>query len=645
MATGPGPVGFRHGSDSLSTIQGGADQLLADGEVRPFSPGYGPAANPGESLWVDPNAAPAGTSPFGLDDACVDEDYQDPNMAAPSGAFMLDDEWWKKVGLDGPITMEQVQGLTAALAAKVSLTAFNALVADFEQHLLDANEGGVTIEQVNAAINAALVSVLADITTLQGLVTALGVTVDGHTTLLSTHTAEIATLFSDLSTVSGNVSGLGSAVGTLIGDVSDLQTSVAGKQASSAELSILAGLTSTTTGRQLLTAANTAAVRTLLGIDLTDNSPDASKPVSVAQLAAINAAIATAAADATSKAGAAQAAAVAAASTDATTKANAAQAAAISAASTDATTKADAKVADAINDGTTTVAPSQNAVFDALALKADLASPALTGDPTAPTQAPGNNSTRLATTAYVQAEAVPKSTVTTKGDLIVGTGAGTVTRRAAGANGTMMVPDSTQTDGFKSTPIGVHNTPAASYYLPEGAHINYWYGAGALSSNAANSSQTIWEQIYDVGAPGFACSSITVWCQAANAGAGAAMVMALYEITGPLTRSLISSAGSVSITSTGSKTSTFTAVAVPRKFAVQFALINIDTAGANPTFGLVAASPSFAPHAADRIVHGNNAPNYKLGQYWAGGSSMAWPASPTMTDVTGQLLMATVGVA
>lgn len=38
---------------------------------------------------------------------------------------------------------------------------------------------------------------------------------------------------------------------------------------------------------------------------------------------------------------------------------------------TDLTTIANAKVADAINDGTTTVAPSQNAVFDALALKAD----------------------------------------------------------------------------------------------------------------------------------------------------------------------------------------------------------------------------------------------------------------------------------
>ena len=35
----------------------------------------------------------------------------------------------------------------------------------------------------------------------------------------------------------------------------------------------------------------------------------------------------------------------------------------------DLTTIANAKVADAINDGTTTIAPSQNAVFDALALK------------------------------------------------------------------------------------------------------------------------------------------------------------------------------------------------------------------------------------------------------------------------------------
>jgi len=48
------------------------------------------------------------------------------------------------------------------------------------------------------------------------------------------------------------------------------------------------------------------------------------------------------------------------------------------------TSYADAKVADAINDSTTTVAPSQNAVFDALALKAPSASPTFTGTVTLP---------------------------------------------------------------------------------------------------------------------------------------------------------------------------------------------------------------------------------------------------------------------
>jgi hypothetical protein len=77
---------------------------------------------------------------------------------------------------------------------------------------------------------------------------------------------------------------------------------------------------------------------------------------------------------------------------------------------------AGSEVIDSIADADTTHAPSRNAVFDALALKADasdvasalaakadLASPALTGNPTAPTQTAGNNSTRLATTAYADA--------------------------------------------------------------------------------------------------------------------------------------------------------------------------------------------------------------------------------------------------
>lgn len=44
-----------------------------------------------------------------------------------------------------------------------------------------------------------------------------------------------------------------------------------------------------------------------------------------------------------------------------------------------------------------------NNIQTAVATKADITSPALLGNPTAPTQAYGNNTTRLATTAFVQA--------------------------------------------------------------------------------------------------------------------------------------------------------------------------------------------------------------------------------------------------
>jgi len=44
---------------------------------------------------------------------------------------------------------------------------------------------------------------------------------------------------------------------------------------------------------------------------------------------------------------------------------------------------------------------------------------------------------------------VPTSTVTTKGDLIVATGSGAVARQAAGADGYVLVADSTQTNGIK----------------------------------------------------------------------------------------------------------------------------------------------------------------------------------------------------
>jgi hypothetical protein len=154
-------------------------------------------------------------------------------------------------------------------------------------------------------------------------------------------------------------------------------------------------------------------------------------------------------ADATSKANAAQAAAIATAATDATTKANSAITTATATASADATTKADAAkafataadttlrtaittdIATAKSEAITAATDAVNAVIasapaaldtldelaaalgddanyaatitTALSAKAPLASPALTGNPTAPTQTLGNDSTRVATTAFVKA--------------------------------------------------------------------------------------------------------------------------------------------------------------------------------------------------------------------------------------------------
>lgn len=87
-----------------------------------------------------------------------------------------------------------------------------------------------------------------------------------------------------------------------------------------------------------------------------------------------------------------------------------------------------------------------------LAAKAPLASPALTGNPTAPTPAQGDNDTSIATTAYVQTEAgllVPKALVDAKGDLLVGTADNTVARKAAsGTYGRVLSEDPAAGDGL-----------------------------------------------------------------------------------------------------------------------------------------------------------------------------------------------------
>jgi hypothetical protein len=95
--------------------------------------------------------------------------------------------------------------------------------------------------------------------------------------------------------------------------------------------------------------ATDAEVATAKSEAISDAAADATSKANAAQAAAISAA----AADATTKANAAEAAAISAAAADATTKANAAEAAAISAAAADATTKANAAQSAAIASSNT----------------------------------------------------------------------------------------------------------------------------------------------------------------------------------------------------------------------------------------------------------------------------------------------------
>lgn len=136
------------------------------------------------------------------------------------------------------------------------------------------------------------------------------------------------------------------------------------------------------------------------------------------------------------------------------------------------------ELADALGDDPNFATTMTNA----LALKAPLASPALTGNPTAPTQSAGDNSTKVATTAYADAKVldsiadadtthapsrnavfdalalkaddsavIHNSLADAKGDLIVATADNTVARKAVGSDGAQLVADPAQSDGLRWT--------------------------------------------------------------------------------------------------------------------------------------------------------------------------------------------------
>ena len=111
-----------------------------------------------------------------------------------------------------------------------------------------------------------------------------------------------------------------------------------------------------------------------------------------------------------------------------------------------------------------------------LALKADLDSPALTGTPTAPTAAPGTNTTQLATTAFVQNVAGALGTMSTQNannvaitggsvagitDLAVADG-GTGASNAAGARANLQVPSTTGSGASGTWGINVTGNAATA---------------------------------------------------------------------------------------------------------------------------------------------------------------------------------------
>lgn len=112
---------------------------------------------------------------------------------------------------------------------------------------------------------------------------------------------------------------------------------------------------------------------------------------------------------------------------------------------------------DTLNELATALGNDPNfatTITNALALKAPLASPALTGNPTAPTQAPGNNTTRIATTAFVTAAIAVISTATTAQAGLVQLATDAVAKALA-ADDRAITPSNLAAMRYRSGPIAI----------------------------------------------------------------------------------------------------------------------------------------------------------------------------------------------
>ncbi len=219
---------------------------------------------------------------------------------------------------------------------------------------------------------------------------------------------------------------LAAALGNDANFATTITNALAGKQPLDTELTALAALASaadrlpyftgsgaaalatfTAAARTLLAAADAAAQRSVFGLGSVDNTADTAKPVSTTQQAALDlkAPLASPALTGTPSAPTAPR------FTNNTQIATTAhvydlfldQAEKIAMKSTDGVSLAGGDV------GYPSCAAVKTYVDTHDALKADLASPVFTGTPSAPTPSPGDNTTKLATTAFVTTAVAPKA--------------------------------------------------------------------------------------------------------------------------------------------------------------------------------------------------------------------------------------------
>jgi hypothetical protein len=137
----------------------------------------------------------------------------------------------------------------------------------------------------------------------------------------------------------------------------------------------------------------------------------------------------------------------------------------------------------AIFDGTTgklikEVTYAQFGTSLGLNLKANLASPAFTGNPTAPTAAAGDNDTSIATTAFVQGELSSRVAVSNSSVVTLNSTSHSITV-PAGTKSFSIIFEGLQTNGGANTPsmrLGVGGVPEVSGYSGAASSSNTFTG-------------------------------------------------------------------------------------------------------------------------------------------------------------------------